>query len=362
MIITGKYPKLRLRRSRIEDWSRRLVRENTLSGSDFVLPIFLTEGKNKKNETFRDKAMNKINKSPFCSIIDTTPSMTPPGIAADAIFNIAPLKGNLSVKVKLGITAGGGSAGDFAFIFPTLAFEQTLLVIKNGGEINNYIGDAILAIFGLNETRQQTLRATNAALEMINRMDEFKKYLIKAYGSDFDIRIGIHYGEVIVGSVGYGEDKKLTVIGDAVNIASRIEAINKDAGTRLLVSDDAYNEIRDNVDVQNFLRLKLRGTSNLITLHEIQRVKENSLIDHDNIKEISHDNNIWTRTLPISELEEGEKKKFISKEKEILLIKQEGIYAIENFCPHMNLPLDVGQITESGTILCPYHNLSLIHI
>ena len=178
----------------------------------------------------------------------------------------------------------------------------------------------------------------------------------KAYGSDFDIRIGIHYGEVIVGSVGYGEDKKLTVIGDAVNIASRIEAINKDAGTRLLVSDDAYNEIRDNVDVQNFLRLKLRGTSNLITLHEIQRVKENSLIDHDNIKEISHDNNIWTRTLPISELEEGEKKKFLSKEKEILLIKQEGIYAIENFCPHMNLPLDVGQITENGTILCPYHN------
>ena len=48
MIITGKYPKLRMRRLRKEDWSRRLVRENTLSGSDFVLPIFITEGKNKK--------------------------------------------------------------------------------------------------------------------------------------------------------------------------------------------------------------------------------------------------------------------------------------------------------------------------
>ena len=91
--------------------------------------------KNKKKESFRDKAKNKIDNSPFCEIIDTTPSMTPPGIAADAIFNIAPLKGNLSVKVELGITAGGQSAGDFAFIFPTLAFEQTLLVIKNGGEI-----------------------------------------------------------------------------------------------------------------------------------------------------------------------------------------------------------------------------------
>ena len=61
--------------------------------------------------------------------------------------------------------------------------------------------------------------------------------------------------------------------------------------------------------------MKLRGTSNLITLHEIQRVKENSLIDHDNIKEISHDNNIWTRTLPISELEEGEKRSSFLKKK-----------------------------------------------
>ena len=248
------------------------------------------------------------------------------------------------------------SAYDVIFILNRYFSIMREVIIKNGGEINNYIGDAILAIFGLNETRQQTLRATNAALEMIHRMDEFKKYLIKAYGSDFDIRVGIHYGEVIVGSVGYGEDKKLTVIGDAVNIASRIESINKDAGTRLLVSDDAYNEIKENVDVRNFLRLKLRGTSNLITLHEIQRVKKNSLIDHDNIKEISYNNFLWIRTLPISELEEGEKKKFLSKEKEILLIKQNGIFAIENFCPHMNLPLDVGQLTENGTILCPYHN------
>ena len=57
MIITGKYPKLRMRRSRKEDWSRRLIRENTLSGSDFVLPIFLTDGKNKK---IAIKSMNGV--------------------------------------------------------------------------------------------------------------------------------------------------------------------------------------------------------------------------------------------------------------------------------------------------------------
>ena len=48
MIITGKYPNLRLRRSRMYEWSRKLVSENSLSSSDFILPIFLIDGKNKK--------------------------------------------------------------------------------------------------------------------------------------------------------------------------------------------------------------------------------------------------------------------------------------------------------------------------
>ena len=69
---------------------------------------------------------------------------------------------------------------------------------------------------------------------MLQAMDEFKEYLSQAYGRDFDIRIGVHYGEAILGSVGFGEDKKFTIIGDTVNIASRIEAINKEAGTRFL--------------------------------------------------------------------------------------------------------------------------------
>ena len=114
------------------------------------------------------------------------------------------------------------------------------IIIAHGGEINNYIGDAILAIFGLKESRQQSLRAVSASVQMLRAMDEFKLYLKKAYGRDFDIRIGIHYGEVISGSVGFGEDKKDTVIGDAVNVASRIEAINKEAGTRLLISENVY--------------------------------------------------------------------------------------------------------------------------
>ena len=70
MIITGKYPILRMRRSRKAEWSRRLVRENTLSGNDFVLPIFLTEGKNKKTKIKSMEGVYRYSVDNLSGIID----------------------------------------------------------------------------------------------------------------------------------------------------------------------------------------------------------------------------------------------------------------------------------------------------
>ncbi len=70
MIITGKYPNLRMRRSRKEEWSRKLVRENTLSGSDFVLPIFLTDGKNKKQKIKTMEGVYRYSIDNLSGIID----------------------------------------------------------------------------------------------------------------------------------------------------------------------------------------------------------------------------------------------------------------------------------------------------
>ena len=70
MIITGKYPNLRMRRSRKEEWSRRLVRENTLSGSDFVLPIFLTEGENKRQKIKSMEGVYRYSIDNLSGIID----------------------------------------------------------------------------------------------------------------------------------------------------------------------------------------------------------------------------------------------------------------------------------------------------
>ena len=88
MIITGKYPNLRMRRSRKEEWSRRLVRENTLSGSDFVLPIFLTDGKNKKQEIKLMKGVYRYSVDNLSVIIDRAIKNKIPMIALFPNINI----------------------------------------------------------------------------------------------------------------------------------------------------------------------------------------------------------------------------------------------------------------------------------
>ena len=81
MIITGKYPNLRLRRNRNSDWSRRLVRENTLSTNDLILPIFLIEGKNKRQSIISMPNVYRYSIDRLSEILDKAVSNKIPMVA-----------------------------------------------------------------------------------------------------------------------------------------------------------------------------------------------------------------------------------------------------------------------------------------
>jgi adenylate cyclase len=104
---------------------------------------------------------------------------------------------------------------------------------RHSGIVNKFLGDGFLALFGAPiEDQQAAQRAVAAAREMLTAMGENNA------GNDWRLRIGIgiHMGEVVAGNVGSPRRKEYTVIGDTVNFAARLEALNKEFGSQLLIS------------------------------------------------------------------------------------------------------------------------------
>jgi adenylate cyclase len=104
---------------------------------------------------------------------------------------------------------------------------------RHGGIVNKFLGDGFLALFGAPiESPDAVREAVAAAREMLVAMDEVNK------ASDWPLRIGIgiHCGEVVAGNIGSPRRKEYTVIGDTVNFASRVEALNKEFNSQLLIS------------------------------------------------------------------------------------------------------------------------------
>tara|TARA_Y100000590_G_scaffold456750_1_gene607947 strand:+ start:2394 stop:4043 length:1650 start_codon:yes stop_codon:yes gene_type:complete len=108
---------------------------------------------------------------------------------------------------------------------------------SSGGQIDKFIGDGVMALFGLDKTpKEACFSALEAAKFMAEGLEELNNHLKADLEEPLMIRIGIHIGNVIVGDMGYAQAKSITAIGDAVNTASRLESLNKNFNSQLLVS------------------------------------------------------------------------------------------------------------------------------
>jgi adenylate cyclase len=116
------------------------------------------------------------------------------------------------------------------------------------------------------------LSAVKAGLEILEAVEGIQSYLEELYHRSFKVRIGLHYGQVVAGKLGFPGNKKLTVVGDAVNLANRIEAANKRAGTQFLVSEETYHLVESQVEVGRMVKLSLPGKSGEYNLYEIKGI------------------------------------------------------------------------------------------
>jgi adenylate cyclase len=119
------------------------------------------------------------------------------------------------------------------------------VAFSNGGTVDKYIGDAIMLHFGTPRPRDDDpVRALACAGAMIAEIERWSFERVRGGKEPIEIGIGLHYGEVVVGNIGHAQRLEFTVLGDVVNVASRLERLTRRVATRLIVSDDLIRAVK----------------------------------------------------------------------------------------------------------------------
>ncbi|NNF79672.1 MAG: Rieske 2Fe-2S domain-containing protein [Rhizobiales bacterium] len=243
---------------------------------------------------------------------------------------------------------------DVMYLLNRYFVEVGDIIERNEGFTAKFVGDGMMAVFGMDDRADAPLSAVNAALQTLDAVDRMKPFFASMYGVEFDIRIGLHFGQAVIGSVGSIGHERLTAIGDAVNVASRIEAANKEAGTRLLISEALYAEIETQIEVADFVRVRLRGTDERITLYKVDDLKPEarSILDGSGSREaMIYGGKTWTRAFGESELDVGDRKVLSFGDLDVVILRlADGFHAFNNACPHMRLPLCERRDLKEGDI------------
>ena len=145
------------------------------------------------------------------------------------------------------------------------------IVKKYGGTVDKFVGDAIMVLFGAPISyNDNAKRAVQAALEMYSQLQDVPcKQLKFPEGMKLDIGIGIHYGDVIVGQIGSADKKNYTVIGDTVNLASRLEGLTKLYGAKIVISQAVRDELDDSMNLLLLDSVKVKGKKEAVFIYRV---------------------------------------------------------------------------------------------
>jgi adenylate cyclase len=141
------------------------------------------------------------------------------------------------------------------------------IVDRHGGIVNKFLGDGLLALFGAPlPTPDHARRAAAAALRIAHSVE---RMLASSGASALGVGIGIHTGEAVVGITGSSQRSEYTAIGDTVNVASRIEGMNKRLGTRILLSEETRRAIGPGAVMRAVGETRVRGRDKAVELWEL---------------------------------------------------------------------------------------------
>jgi adenylate cyclase len=158
--------------------------------------------------------------------------------------------------------------------------DMTNVILKHQGTVDKFIGDAIMAFWGAPlKDENATFHACVSALEMQYRLEKLQPKLYKIGNVEVKQRIGINTGICTVGNMGSEQRQSYTAIGDPVNLASRLEGVNKQYGTYILISETTYHQVAKRVVVREVDRVQVVGKTEPTRLYELINLADRPLTD-----------------------------------------------------------------------------------
>lgn len=148
---------------------------------------------------------------------------------------------------------------------------MTDILQANSGTLDKYIGDAVMGFWGAPLDNSSHARlAVKTAVEMVGKLEELNRSFEQKYGLKIDIGIGINTGPVTVGNFGSSKVFSYTVIGDNVNLASRLEGINKYYGTHIIISETTYAQLKPGEFLTREVdTVKVKGKHKPVKIYEV---------------------------------------------------------------------------------------------
>ena len=225
---------------------------------------FIVEGKNKEKIK---QAMGKyLSQDIMKSVVKNIDDIKLGGKRANVTVLFADIRGFTSMSEKM-------TAEEVSMILNEYFTEIEPIITKYNGVINKFIGDAVMAIFGEPiQDLNHPVNAVKCAYEMLKKVEELQDKWLFEGKPKIEIGIGINTGDAFVGNIGSEKRLEYTVIGDTVNLASRIESYNKVYRTNFLISSSTYSFVSNIADVIKISEVTIRGKAKKMDIYEVLRL------------------------------------------------------------------------------------------
>jgi adenylate cyclase len=177
------------------------------------------------------------------------------------------IRGFTSISEKL-------SPEDLVHLLNEYLSEMTNIITGKEGLVDKFMGDAIMAFWGAPlEQPNHAEMACLSSLEMMEKLRQLQRKWKNEGIPSFDIGIGLNSGDAIVGNMGSFNRFDYTAMGDNVNLASRLEGLNKLYGTNIIISEKTYNIVKDKFEARRLDLVRVKGKKKPILIYELLSIK-----------------------------------------------------------------------------------------